>query len=110
MLIRLGYDIQFDIDAPVPMVAMLKVHPTRRHDLQEPDTVQVEPAIATSDFEDLFGNLCTRFVAPAGRLRLSSSTVIDHSGEPDPFNPDAAEVPVEATDRDAAVLTAEPIL
>ena len=27
MLIRLGYDIQFDIDAPVPIVAMLKVHP-----------------------------------------------------------------------------------
>jgi transglutaminase-like putative cysteine protease len=95
VLIRLGYDIQFDVDAPVPTVAMLNVHPSRRHDLQEPDRVQVEPAIATSDYEDLFGNVCTRFVAPAGRLRLSNSTVIEDSGEPDAVNPDAAELPVD---------------
>lgn len=95
VLIRLGYDIQFDIDAPVPMVAMLTVHPSRRHHLQEPDRMQVEPAIATSDYEDLFGNVCTRFVAPAGRLRLSNSTVIEDSGEPDAVNPDAGELPVD---------------
>ncbi|HEU4936581.1 MAG TPA: transglutaminase family protein [Vicinamibacterales bacterium] len=95
MLIRLGYDIQFDIDAPVPMVAMLNVHPSRRRDLQEPDRVQVEPAIATSDYEDSFGNVCTRFVAPAGKLRLSNATVIEHSGEPDAVNLDASEVPVD---------------
>jgi len=95
MLIRLGYDIQFDVDVPVAMVAMLNVHPSRRHDLQEPDSVQVEPAVATSEFEDLFGNICTRFVAPVGRLRLSNSTVIEQSGEPDAINPDAAEVPVD---------------
>ena len=95
MLIRLGYDIQFDIDAPVPMVVMLTVHPSRRRDLQEPDSVKVEPAIATADYEDLFGNICTRFTAPAGRLRLSNSTVIEDSGEPDAVNPEAAEVPVD---------------
>jgi transglutaminase-like putative cysteine protease len=95
VLIRLGYDIQFDIDAPVPMVVMLTVHPSRRRDLQEPDSVKVEPAIATADYEDLFGNICTRFTAPAGRLRLSNSTVIEDSGEPDVVNPEAAEVPVD---------------
>jgi transglutaminase-like putative cysteine protease len=94
MLIRLGYDIQFDIEAPVPIVAMLQVHPSRRGDLQEPDSVRVEPAVAASEYEDLFGNICTRFVAPAGRLRLSNSTVITASGESDPVNPDAMEVPV----------------
>jgi transglutaminase-like putative cysteine protease len=95
VLIRLGYDIQFDIAAPVPMIAMLNVHPSRRRDLQEPDRVQVEPAIATSDYDDLFGNICTRFVAPAGRLRLSNSTVIEDSGEPDAVNADADEMPVD---------------
>jgi transglutaminase-like putative cysteine protease len=94
MLIRLGYDIQFDLDAPVPIVAMLQVHPSRRRDLQEPDNVRVEPAVATSEYEDLFGNICTRFVAPEGRLRLSNSTVIADSGEPEAVNPDAMEVPV----------------
>jgi transglutaminase-like putative cysteine protease len=94
MRIRLGYDIQFDLDAPVPLVAMLQVHPSRRGDLQEPDSVRVEPAVATSEYVDLFGNICTRFLAPAGRLRLSNATVITDSGEPDAVNPDAMEVPV----------------
>jgi hypothetical protein len=29
MLIRLGFDIQFDVPAPVAMVALFHVHPTR---------------------------------------------------------------------------------
>ena len=29
MFIRLGYDIEFDLPAPVAMVAMLSVHPSR---------------------------------------------------------------------------------
>jgi transglutaminase-like putative cysteine protease len=95
VLIRLGYDIQFDIDAPVPMVAMLNVHPNRRRDLQQPDTMQIEPTVAASDYEDLFGNICTRFVAPAGRLRLSNTTVIEDSGEPDVVRREAREVPVD---------------
>ena len=94
MLIHLGYDIQFDIESPVPMVAMLSVHPSRRHDLQEADNVQVQPAIETTEYLDAFGNICTRFVGPVGRLRLSNSTVISDSGLPDPINQDAAEVPV----------------
>ncbi len=94
MLIRLGYDIRFDLDAPVPIVAMLNVHPSRRRDLQELDRLQVEPAVTTMDFEDRFGNVCTRFVAPAGPLRLTTATTIVDSGEPDPVHPDAQEVPV----------------
>jgi hypothetical protein len=42
MLIRLGYDIQFDIPAPLAFVAQLRVHPSRTADLREPDVVQVE--------------------------------------------------------------------
>jgi transglutaminase-like putative cysteine protease len=34
-------------------------------------------------------------VAPAGRLRLSNSTVIEDSGDPDAIKPDAAEMPVD---------------
>jgi hypothetical protein len=34
MLIRLGYDIQFEIPSPVAMVALLSVHPSRAGDLR----------------------------------------------------------------------------
>jgi transglutaminase-like putative cysteine protease len=94
MLIRLGYDIRFDIKAPVPVVALLKVHPSRRHDLREPDEVRIEPTVQADEYEDLFGNISTRFTAPEGSLRLVNSTVIEDSGEPDRVNPDAREVPV----------------
>jgi transglutaminase-like putative cysteine protease len=91
MLIRLAYDIQFDIHATVAMAAMLNVHPSRAHDLLQPDELQTEPKLDVSSYIDSFGNRCTRFVAPPGPLRLSSSTLIRDSGLPDPVNPSARE-------------------
>ncbi len=86
MLIRLAYDIQFDIPAPVAMVALLNVHPSRVADLLEPDELHAEPSIPITRYIDSFGNRCARFVAPAGQLRLSGSTLINDSGNPDTLN------------------------
>ena len=86
MLIRLSYDIQFEIPAPVAMVALLNVHPSRASDLLEPDELQTEPRLEVSQYIDGFGNRCARFVAPQGQLRLSSSTLIQDSDEPDEVN------------------------
>ncbi len=83
MLIRLAYDIQFHIPAPVAMVALLHVHPSREHDLLEPDELQTEPRLEITHYIDSFGNRCARFVAPAGQLRLFNSTLIRDSGVPD---------------------------
>ncbi len=94
MLIKLGYDIRFEVNQPVPFVALLSVHPSRRGDLQEPDRLTVEPAVGVTEYEDSFGNICTRFVAPPGPVKLTNSTLIRDSGAPDPENPTAREVPV----------------
>jgi transglutaminase-like putative cysteine protease len=96
MLIRIGYDLQFDISAPVAFVAQLRVHPSRVADLREPDQLLIEHsggAIASHDYSDTYGNICTRFLAPAGHLRLWNSSLIEDSGEPDPIPVDAAEIP-----------------
>jgi transglutaminase-like putative cysteine protease len=95
MLIRLGYDIQFDIPAPVPMVAMLHVHPSRTADLREPDELRLSPTAPLDMYHDSFGNICSRFVAPAGELRLYNSTLIEDSGETDPVSPGARQAPVQ---------------
>ena len=94
MFIRLGYDLEFDLWAPVPMIALLHVHPSRIQDLVEPDEIQSEPKIEISHYFDSFGNRCARFVAPAGHLKLSSRTLIQDSGKPDEVNLDACETPV----------------
>ncbi|MEO8130444.1 MAG: transglutaminase family protein [Bryobacteraceae bacterium] len=95
MLIRLGYDIQFDIPAPVAMVALLNIHPSRTDCLLEPDQLQITPPLPVDVYRDTFGNVCTRFVAPTGRLRLYNSTLVQDSGQPDPVSPTARELPVE---------------
>jgi len=94
MLIRIGYDIQFDIPAPVPIVALLHVHPSREQDLLEPDTLRIEPEVDATEYIDAYGNRCTRFVAQPGSLRLHNSTLIQDSGLPDEVNFDAREIPV----------------
>jgi len=77
------------------MVALLHVHPTRQADLREPDEPRIAPAVPIDEYGDSFGNLCSRFVAPAGNLQLFHSTLVEDSGEPDPVCPQARQVPVE---------------
>jgi transglutaminase-like putative cysteine protease len=94
MLIRIGYDIQFDLPAAAAMVTLLHVHPSRQKDLIEPDTLHIEPQIDATAYIDSFGNRCTRFVAPQGPLRLHNSTLIRDTGLLDEINIYAREVPV----------------
>lgn len=95
MLIRLGYDMTFENPAQVPIVALLHVHPSRAQDLRSPDRLQTEPNVNIDTYIDSFGNQCSRFVAPAGAIRLMNNTLIEDSGKPDPENADAREVPVQ---------------
>ena len=95
MLIRLGFDIQFEIPSPVPMIAVYHVHPSRRADLREPDEPRITPSVPIDEYQDSFGNVCTRFVAPTGKLQLYNSTLIEDSGEPDPVAREARQIPVE---------------
>ena len=95
MLIRLGFDIQFEIPSPVAMIALYHVHHSRRADLREPDEPRITPAVPVDEYEDSFGNVCSRFVAPAGKLQLYHSTLIEDSGEADETNPNARQSPVE---------------
>jgi transglutaminase-like putative cysteine protease len=83
MQIRLGYDIRFQNNAEVPFIAMLSVHPSRQKDLCEPDILHTDPPVRVQQYVDVFGNICSRFLAPAGDIRLFSSSLIEDSGEPD---------------------------
>jgi transglutaminase-like putative cysteine protease len=95
VLIRLGYDIQFEIPSAAAMIAMLRVHPSRAAHLRSPDWVQTDPQVSIHEYTDSFGNVCSRFVAPAGPYRLYSSAVIEDSGEPDAVNRRADQIPVQ---------------
>jgi transglutaminase-like putative cysteine protease len=85
MLIKLGYELVFDVLAPrVPMVLMLYTHPEQSHVLQRPEKIHLEPELSPEDFTDCFGNRAARLVAPQGKLRITYDNVARDSGEPEP--------------------------
>jgi transglutaminase-like putative cysteine protease len=95
MLIRIGYELVFDIPAPVPMLLMLYVHPEQAGVLQRPERLVVEPAVPVRDYIDPFGNRVARLVAPAGKLRLTYDNLAIDSGEPEPSIEGAVLHPVD---------------
>lgn len=94
MLIRLGYDLVFETPCDVALVALLNVHPSRIPDLREPDLLHTEPQVKVDTYTDSHGNICSRFVAPAGSIRLHSSTLIYDPASGDEADPNAPEIPV----------------
>lgn len=101
IVLRIGYDIQFQITAPVTIVALVNVHPTRVADLRASDQALIEPPSEVELYLDAFGNRCTRFVARPGTLRLRNLTTIRDSGLPDQVNLSAREVPVQELPHEA---------
>lgn len=95
MLIRLGYDIELELSQPMAVVAILNVHPSRIADLLEPDEVQLSQWTRKDEYIDTFGNRCLRIQCSGGPLRLSNSTLINDSGEPDPVDWTASYIPIE---------------
>src|SRR6476620_8823633 len=93
MLLRIGYEMQFEVPAPTPMVLMLYVHPERAGDMCEPEKIVVEPYVPMEDFLDKFGNRCARLVAPQGILRIRSDSLIHDSGMPEPAVAEATTPP-----------------
>jgi transglutaminase-like putative cysteine protease len=89
MQIRVGFEMVYEFAARTPVVLMLNVHPSRASDMIEPDQLRITPALPVTRYLDAFGNLCSRLVAPAGELTISTDALIADSGLPDPVEPTA---------------------
>jgi transglutaminase-like putative cysteine protease len=101
MLIQSEFDIQFHLAVSTPMLAMLHLHPTLEPRVRAGNEVVVEQMegvvatkIATTEYRDSFGNRCTRFVAPAGTVRLSGMSIVEAKEMPDLIYANAQQTPV----------------
>jgi len=103
MLIRLGYDLRFELPQPTPMILNLNVHYSRSGDLVESDRIITEPATPMAMYRDGAGNWCTRIVAPAGAFRITANGLIRDSGLAEPTFAQAVEHPVESLPADTLV-------
>ena len=103
MQIRLGYELLYQSAQPTPMILNLNVHYTRAADLIRADHMLTEPWVPVSLYRDGFGNWCTRLVAPAGHIRITSDAVINDRGVPEPVVPTAQQHSVETLPEETLV-------
>jgi transglutaminase-like putative cysteine protease len=111
MLVKSEYDIQFHLAMPTPMVAMLHLHPSLEGQVRAGNELKVERIelpehlnpvdretktdVPVLEYRDVFGNRCTRFVAPAGAIRLSGMSVVEMEGLADSIHAYAQQAAVE---------------
>jgi len=92
--IRAGFDIAFQCFQETPMVLMLSIDPARESDLRSDHRIRFSPDIPSRNYMDMFGNTCTRIIAPAGLIEIRNEFRIAASGLPDEVAPDAQEIRV----------------
>ena len=95
MKIRVGFEMLYEFPQPTPMIMVLGVHFSRASDVIVPDFLTTDPSVPITPYRDLFGNWCSRILAPAGRMRLSADGLVNDSGELDPVVASAPQHAVE---------------
>ena len=103
MRLRIGYELRYQFPQPTPVILMLNVHDSRTCDLDKPDDIVIEPAVPISRYRDVFANQCSRILAPAGAMRISTDTVVRNTGLPDLVAPDATQVSIQDLPDDTLV-------
>ncbi len=100
MKISFGYELAYYCPQPTPMVLLLNAVPNGTQRLLVADFMHTDPAVPLVTYRDAFGNLCTRLEAPAGRICISASGVIEDSGIPEAAVYEAQETPISALPHD----------
>jgi len=103
MKLRVGYEMIYDFPQPTPMIMVLGTHFSRASDVIVPDFLTVDPPVPVTPYRDMFGNWCSRLVAPAGRMRLAADGIVRDSGVKDPVVPSAIQHAIEDLPADTIV-------
>jgi transglutaminase-like putative cysteine protease len=102
MLIRSGFEIEFQLPHSAAMIGLLRLHPSLDDAVRGTELLTVEQldgttptAIPVTEYIDSFDNRCSRFLAPAGWLRLVGSSLVERDAFDDPISTQARQHQVE---------------
>jgi transglutaminase-like putative cysteine protease len=102
MLVKNELDLQFQLAQPTAMVAMLHLHPSLESQITAGNELLIEhidgltsARVPSQIYLDSFGNRCTRFVAPTGRVRLTATSIVDVVNVADQINAHAEQAEVQ---------------
>ncbi len=103
MQIQVGYEIVYQFSQQTPMILMVNVHYSHAADIVVPDRLTTDPPVPITAHRDIYGNWCSRIVAPAGRIRLSANAIVNVTGELDAVVPSAPQHDVRDLPEDTLV-------
>ncbi len=95
MRIRIGYEFIYSFPQPTPVLLTVGIHYSRANDIIVPDQLTTDPPVQSTSYRDGFGNWCSRFVAPPGRIRIRSAGLVRDNGLLDPIAPFAQQHSVQ---------------
>lgn len=95
MQMRIGYELIYWCPNPTPMILTLNVHSSRVADLIMTDHIITNPSVPLRSYRDGMGNRCSRIIAPAGEITITTKTIINDDGLPDHENLSAYQHKVE---------------
>lgn len=76
MFLEAGCEIAFDVDAPTPMVLMLRPRSGAGQWVAQ-ELYALTPPVPVMEYVDGYGNLCQRLVAPAGNFRVHTTVGVE---------------------------------
>jgi transglutaminase-like putative cysteine protease len=104
MRVTAGADFQLSSPAPTPAVFMIRPESRGAH-VTLAERWETEPFVPFHDYLDIYGNSCRRLTLPAGTFSLRYDTIVEASGDLDPYEPTACEHPISEVPDDALVYT-----
>src|SRR5262245_24811845 len=100
--LRVGCQFDYRSDLPVPLLMLVRARRDGAHRTLH-ESEWIGPEVPLHEYADVYGNRCWRLVAPKGALTVRYDAVVEVGGEPEPVEPSAELVPVEALPDDTLV-------
>ncbi|MBO0593572.1 transglutaminase family protein [Cellulophaga sp. E16_2] len=75
MVLRISFDLLFDLEVPTPFILMLRPR-SNAAQWVEREAYKISPMIPVVEHTDIAGNLCQRLIAPSGTFSISTKAEV----------------------------------
>jgi transglutaminase-like putative cysteine protease len=103
MKLKVACQLDYDSKENAPLILMLRPQNGSKQKLIE-ENYLLTPNISIVEYQDVYGNLCQRMIAPFGKLSIKTSSIFEVKEELE-TNFEAAFVPVEKLPNEVIIYT-----
>lgn len=103
MKLKVACQLHYDSKENAPLILMLRPQNGFEQRLIEENYI-LSPSIPISEYQDVYGNLCQRMIAPLGKLTIKTSSTVEVNEKLE-TNFEAGFVPIENLPHEAIIYT-----